>query len=36
MPENEMFHYQPGIREWTAGWRETGHYIRSKAIIIFH
>jgi hypothetical protein len=26
---SEMFNYMPGIRELNAGWRETGHYIRS-------
>lgn len=28
LPTNDMFQYMPGIRETTAGWRETGHYIR--------
>ena len=27
---HEMASYIPGCRELNAGWRETGHYIRSK------
>lgn len=26
---NEMYNYTPGFREQTAGWRETGHMLRS-------
>jgi hypothetical protein len=27
---HEIYNYTPGFREVTAGWRETGHILRSK------
>lgn len=32
---NEMVNYLPGSRELSTGWRETGHYARSKNIFAY-
>ncbi len=31
----EFYQYMPGVRETSAGWRETGHYVRRNILLIY-